>query len=473
MNLDTSSIPPSILTPGIYPELNLYTGSAGLPVDTKKLMLVAQKLAAGTLAQATPRQVYTEAEVASLAGAGSISHLMAIQALSVSRNIPLYITCMDDAAASAAATATETLSGTATGAGTLTLMVGAKRVDVGILSGDDPTTLATRARAAMNAVPVLPVTVAGTVGALLCTSKNKGTAGNQLVLRAACTAPGITLSAAKVAFAGGATDPVWQTALDSIFPSQFHIIALQTTAQADIAKLKTHMDSVSSAVEMREGRGFAPASPTDTVAGVVAVATAINHERVHLVYERGSYSTGYEQVATVAAEVALESHPARPFNGLALPGIVIPDVPDRFIGSEREALLAAGVTPLGVDNQDSVIVRLVTTRTVINGVGDLSLLDTGTIASMDYFRFVWRARMKLKFPRPLLTDELLLSIEEQTIDVMKLLEVAQVLQHVDQYKGLVKAARDSNYPGRARIQVPSPVVPGLHQLFARFDLITP
>ncbi|HOX50490.1 MAG TPA: phage tail sheath subtilisin-like domain-containing protein [Fibrobacteria bacterium] len=472
MSLDTLTIPPDILKPGVYAELNAYAGSSGLPANTQKLLLIGQRLAAGTVAQAVVQQVFTEAEAATYFGAGSIAHLMVVQALAVSRNLPLFVVALDDAAASAAATATLTLTGTATAAGTLTMWIGSERIDVGVLSGDDPTALATRARATINAIPSLPVAATGTVGAIILTAKNKGAVGNQLVLRAVVTATAVTLSATKVPFAGGATDPNLQTALDAAFPSQFHVIAIQSTVQADILKLKTHLDSASSALEMREGRGFAPASPTDVLASVATVATAINHERVSIVYARGSYSTGFELAATVAARVAEESHPARPFNGLTLPGIAIPDVPDRFTRSEQETLLKAGVAPIEVTGQDCAIVRLVTTRTSISGVSDLTLIDTTTIASLDYLRYAWRSRMRLKFARAFLDDDTLRSIIEQTVDVMLLMQEAKILQKVSDYKDRVVSARDPNYPGRARVQVPAPVVPGLHQIFARFDLIT-
>ena len=472
MSLDTQTIPPNILKPGIYAELNAYGGSAGLPANTMKLLLVAQRLATGTVSQGVVQQAFTGADIATYFGAGSVAHLMGSLALAVSPDLPLFLVTMDDAAASVAATATLTLTGTATSSGTLTMFIGARRVDVGIVVGDDPTALALKARTAINAIPSMPVVASGTVGAIILTAKNKGTVGNQLVLRAVVTATAVTLSAAKVLFASGATDPTWQTALDAAYPVQFHVIAHQSVVQADILQLKTHIDSASSALEMREGRGVAPASPTAVLSAVVTVANAINHERMSIVYERGSYNAGFELAASVAASMAFEPSPSRPFNGLVLPGIVAPDVADRFTRSEQETLLSAGVTPIEVLNQDSTIVRLVTTRTSIAGSADLTLIDTSAIACLDYFRYAWRNRMRIKFGRVVLDDDILRSIIEQTIDVMKLLEDADVLQKVDAYKLRVLAARDPNYPGRARVQIPAPVVPGLHQVLARFDLIS-
>lgn len=472
MGIDTPTIPPNLLKPGVYAELNPYAGSAGLPTNVQKLLLICQRLSTGTIAQGVLQQALTEAEAATYWGAGSVAHLMVARALAVSQDFPLFVIGMDDAAASAAAAATLTLTAAAAGAGTLVLWIGARRVDVGVVAGDDASTLATRTRAAINAIPSLPVTAAGAAGAVVLTAKNKGTVGNQLVLRAVNTASGVTLSAAKVVFAGGATDPdIKAIALDVAYPSQFHIVAIQSNLQADILKLKTHLESASSAVEMREGRGVAAASPTDTLSATTTVATAINHERVSLAYARGSYSTGYELAASVGAVMAAQPDPARPFNGAVLPGIAVPDVADRLTRTEQESLLAAGATPIEVDGQGCAIVRLVTTRTSISGTPDVTLLDTGVIASLDYFRFAWRGRMRQKFPQAKNNENTRRSIKEQTIDVMKRLEDLEILQNVDEYKGRVDVQSDANMPGRARVAIPAPVVRGLHQLYARIDLI--
>lgn len=471
MGIETQTIPPSLLKPGVYAELNPYTGSAGLPTNIQKLLLVAQRLSTGSVAQGVLQQVFTEADAATYWGAGSVAHLMVARALAVSQDFPLFVIGMDDAAASAAATATLTLTAAAAGAGTLTLWIGARRVDVGVVAGDDAAALATRVRSAINAIVSLPVTAAGTAGAVLLTAKNKGTIGNQLVLRAVNTASGVTLSAAKVAFTGGATDPdIKAVALDIAYPSQFHVIAIQSNLQDDILKLKTHLESASSAVEMREGRGVAAASPTDALSAVTTVATAINHERVSPAYARGSYSTGYELAASLGATMAAQADPARPYNFLPLPGIALPDVADRLTRTEQEALLAAGVTPIEVIGQDCTIVRLVTSKTTVNGSPDLTLLDTGVIASLDYFRHAWRTRMRIKFPRSFANENTRRSILEQTIDVMKRLEDINVLKDVDKYKDRVDVQFDLNVPGRFRVAVPAPVVRGLSQIYARFDL---
>lgn len=472
MGIETQTIPPSLLKPGVYAELNPYTGSAGLPANIQKLLLVAQRLSTGSVAQGVLQQVFTEADAATYWGAGSVAHLMVARALAVSQDFPLIVIGMDDAAASAAATATLTLTAAAAGAGTLTLWIGSRRVDVGVVAGDDAAALATRVRSAINAIVSLPVTAAGTAGAVLLTAKNKGTIGNQLVLRAVNTASGVTLSAAKVAFTGGATDPdIKAVALDIAYPSQFHVIAIQSNLQADILKLKTHVESASSAVEMREGRGVAAASPTDTLSATTTATTAINHERVSVAYARGSYSTGYELAASVGAVMAAQPDPARPFNGVVLPGIALPDVADRLTRTEQEALLSAGATPIEVIGQDCTIVRLVTTKTSINGAPDVTLLDTGAIASLDYLRSAWRNRMRTKFPQPKNNEATRRSIKEQTIDVMKRLESQEILQDVDAYKDRVDVQNDPNMPGRARVAIPAPVVRGLHQLYARIDLI--
>jgi phage tail sheath gpL-like len=170
--------------------------------------------------------------------------------------------------------------------------------------------------------------------------------------------------------------------------------------------------------------------------------------------------------------VAQESDPALHFDRVVLPAIHAPAIADRLSGSEQETLLAAGVTPLEVDNSGSVaIVRLVTTRTSYNGTATLRLMDTTPIAILDYYRESCAARVSQKFPRPKLNERMIDAINLEHFDVAKLLEGREILQNVDDYQDEFVGEIDSEVPGRARFRIPAPVVQGLHQMFNIIDLI--
>lgn len=471
MPVDTKTIPPNALKPGVYAELNTLSGVTGLPADTPILLLLGQMLATATLAVNTPVQVYSAAEVADKTGSGSILHRMALAAFAVDQNLPVWICGQADAGSATASTATLTFTGTsATVAGELLLWVGDDLVDIAIPVAATPTIAAAAVAAAVNANTKLSVTASAALGVVTFTSKNKGTVGLQLALNyQLLQATGLTV--AVTAFAGGTLDPDMQALLDAAFPKRFHVIASWSAASGDLAKLKTHLDTVSNAMEQRPGRGVA-ALTTGAAAAAVTLAQGVNHERVHVAYLPGTFTPGYEVAATLAAIMADEPDPALPFNGMVLPAVNAPPIASRLARSVQETLLAGGVTPLEVDGVDVKVVRLVTTRTTTSGASDLTLLDTGTMACLDYFRNAVVTRLKVKFGRAKLTDAVLASIVDQTIDVAKRLEVLGILQKVDDFKAQFQCIRDPNMPGRARLQVPSPIVPGLHQIYARFDLIT-
>lgn len=472
MTILTPNIPSTKLKPGSFTDYNLFAGAMGLPLNNQRLLLIGQKLAAGIALDNVAYQVVTTYEVALQFGLGSVAYRMYLAARKLNRDHEIWIVAQSDAGSSTAATGTETLSGTATGSGTLTAFVGYERIDVGVLTGDTFTDLATRFRTTLAARTDLPVIVAGTAGALPFTFRNKGTVGNGFAIHFACSAPGITLSSAAVTLSGGATDPDIQTALTAVYPERFHVIVPWTGIQADLVKVRDHLQSVSGAVEQRPGRAYAVASSASVLSDTTTIAAALNHERVSLAWYRGSWSPTYEIAAVLGMTVAQETDPSLIFNGCVLPGIHTPAIADRLSGAEQEALLAAGVTPLEVDKGGNTsVVRLVTTRTSYNNTPTQRLMDTTPIAILDYYRESCNDAVALKFPRPKQNQPTIDAINLLHFDIAKQLETREILQNVDDYLDQFVGEVDSEVPGRTRFRIPAPIVQGLHQQYNIVDLI--
>jgi phage tail sheath gpL-like len=127
MAISFDTIPGDIRIPGSYSEFNFATAQQALPGNSQSMVIIAQKLAAGTLAVETPTQVFSSAEVATHAGTGSIAHLCAIAALKANPKLDLDIVLMDDAVGTQAE-GTITIATNATATGTLTVWVGNKRL---------------------------------------------------------------------------------------------------------------------------------------------------------------------------------------------------------------------------------------------------------------------------------------------------------------------------------------------------------
>lgn len=473
--ITTSEIPNSLLKPGNYTQINTLTGLKGNPAYALKFLLVGQMTAAATVAANTPVQAFSPAEVAAYFGAGSVVHRMSIAAFAKNRNLALWVMGQEDAADSTAATGTIVFAGTATTAGSYVLLAGRDRVEIPFAVGQTAAGMATAVAAAINANVNLPFTATAAVATVTRTAKNKGTVGNQIASQAAISGAGLTHTTAAT-LTTGATDPNLQTSLDAVFPTQFHIIAYWGTAQADFTALRDHLNSAGSAIEQRPGRYTVGISPTATLSAAVALAVAVQAERGCAAYFRGTISPAFEIAATYGAALASQDQVNLPLNGEELPVLSIPDVSQRITRTEQETLLAAGVTPIEVNELGAAtIVKAVSMRTATAGAPDLTLLSTATIATLDYVRFVWNSRIKIKYRNRLFSDLLLDALEEEAYAMCLELEKPEnggYLDRVAQHRAQFQSARDANYTTRARVAIPAAVVPGLDQIYTRIDLFT-
>jgi len=469
--IETKTLPSGMLKPGVYGELNTSTGANALPANIQPLLLIGQRTSAGVQSALKPLQIFGAGEAAAAFGTGSVAHRMALSAFKVSTSVPVFLVAVDDAASSAAATAVLTLTGTSTAAGSIVAFFGNDRLELGVAAGVSPGATVTALVAAVNAATYLPITAETTTdGVAKFTFKNKGTVGNQLTLNVSCSAAGMSLSSQRIDFAGGTVDPDLQPALDKVFAGSYVVYAHYLQDALSCGLLKAHVDTISGSIEQRPARAVVGTNST-VFSNATTLSATLNDERDHIAYARGCRKPGYELAAATAASLAEETDPAVPLDGKVVPGIDVPDTVYLFSRSEQEALLSAGVTPLEPVGSDMTIVRMVTTRTKTAGTTDLTLLDTGTIACMDYVRLSCNTRIKLVFGRATLDDRTPALVVIQAVDVLYRLQDLRIVQQVDKYKAYVTCDFDANAKGRLRLRIPSPIVYGLHQIFELFDLI--
>ncbi|ECH0896974.1 phage tail protein, partial [Salmonella enterica subsp. enterica] len=198
--------------------------------------------------------VFSDDEAAVLFGRGSLAHLMAKAAIDASAYLQLQVIGLEEGVAGVAAAGTVALTGPATGSGTLSLWVCDTRLDVAVSTGDSADTLYHVLADAVNATQSLPVTASvattgqapATVTTLTLTARQKGAWGNDIVLRTACSAPGVTVT--LTAMNGGATNPDIQPALDAVFAAGHHIIAVPWTDQTTLQTLREHLKNTGNAM---------------------------------------------------------------------------------------------------------------------------------------------------------------------------------------------------------------------------------
>ncbi|MCW3482107.1 phage tail sheath subtilisin-like domain-containing protein [Neisseriaceae bacterium JH1-16] len=468
-NISFDNIPASIRKPGKYFEFNTRLAVRTLPGNLQRVLILGQKLAAGTQAPLAPLDVFSDTQAAQAFGVGSQLHLMVRAAITANPYLQLTALAVADNSGATAASGTTTLTGTATGAGVLSLTLGASRVDVAVASGDAAAAVATKLAAAVSARAEIPVTSVAATGVVTHTAYHKGTIGNDLKIAVQSTAPGLT--AAVAAFTGGTLDPDYAPALTAIAGAGHQIIVAPQANQTVLTSLRSHLDFVSGPLEQRGAIGvFGIAGSLSTASALTA---QVNSGRLTGAWYRGSGKLPGELAAAYAAVIASEEDPARPLNTLALNGLDIVGVDQRSTRTEQENALYNGLTPLEVGPGDQVqIVRAVSTYTKdAQGVDDVSLLDITTIRTLDYVRKACRERIALRFPREKLSERTPPKVRSELLDVLLKLEELEIVEAVEANKDGLIVERDSQDANRLDAKIPVDVVNGLHVFAGRIDLL--
>lgn len=469
-----NSIPLGGRVPGTYVEFDASRATNGLPASVNRVLLVGQRLAAGSIAALTMVQVAEAGLADAYFGRGSQLARM-VKALKLAdRNVELLAIALDDVVGGVAATGTITVTGPATAAGTIALMIGGQRVQVGVAAAATANTVAAAIAAAVNANGDLPVTATVAAAVVTLTARHKGTLGNEIAVshsyyQGEALPAGIAL--AIVAMANGATDPdyaaVWPVAGDAPFSA----IAIGTATSAIIAACKTELDDRFGPLRALES--FLYAAKPGTQGALAAFGGALNSHLVSVMGTGKSPSAPWEWAAAYAAVAnqAGNIDPARPLQTLALPGILGPAESQRFTRAERELLLRDGISTYRVDPDGTVRIERAITTYQVNGAGvdDVAWLDVETVRTVSYIRQAVRSRIALKYPRHKLADDnarfgpgqAVVTPRILTAELLGLfreLEEAGLVENLDQFKADLVVERNPTDVNRVDALIPPDLV---------------
>jgi len=165
-----NGMPASIRVPGSYIEFDNSRALRGLTEWPARVLLLGQRLAAGTVAAATPVRVTDAGQARTYFGRGSLLAHMFEAWFRVNPLTEVWGCALDDVGAGVAANSTIVVSGTATASGVIALLLGGRRVEVAVTSGDAATAVASAIHAAINAS--LDLIVAATVSTNTVTVTN-------------------------------------------------------------------------------------------------------------------------------------------------------------------------------------------------------------------------------------------------------------------------------------------------------------
>ncbi|HHR6222751.1 phage tail sheath C-terminal domain-containing protein [Providencia huaxiensis] len=472
MTVTFDTIPGSIRKPGKYLEFNTRMATRTLPGNPQTLLIIAPMLSSAQVAPLTPIDIYDDSVAGTAFGEGSLAHLMAKSAISANNYLQLQVIGIEEAVAGKKATATVTITAPATRGGTLSLSVCGERLDIPVETADTAESLNQAVLEAVNARGDLPV-IASLEGeestVLTLTAKQSGAWGNDIALDVQSTAKGVT--ATVTAMQGGENNADIQPALDAVFAAGHDIIAQPFSDKDSLLKLRTHLEKVSGALEQRGAIGAV--GWTGTLSTGTTLASDINDGRTSIAWYPGSMKLPCQIAAAYGAVIAFEEDPARPLNTLELKGLDIAPVTKRAGRNEQENALHNGLTPLEVGAGNRVqIVRAVTTYTRnVEGVEDTALLDLTTIRTLDYTRKACRERLSQRFPREKLNERTRAKVRSELLDVLIKLEEEEILENVEENKGMLLVERDGKDPNRLNAAIPADVVNGLHVFAGRIDLL--
>lgn len=474
-----NKIPATIRTPGVFSEIDNSQAVSGAQLLPYRILLLGQKLAAGSAAALEPVRVTNERQANELFGAGSMLAIMVIAALTSNSFTELWAQPLEDNAAGAAAAGSLTFGGAPTTSGTINVYIAGKVVQIGATSADTPASLATALAAAINANTGLPVTAAvdGTTASKVnITARNKGEAGNGIDVRVNYYGESLPagLTSTIVALTGGTGNALIAPALTALGDSWFQIIGMPFTDAANLAALELELESRFGPMREIEAHAFAAARGSHSALGTLGDSR--NSPHLTIVAASGEPMPPYAKAAETAAIAAYYASidPARPLQTLAYAYCLAPAEPARFTQEERNLLLFDGIATTTVNASGVMqMERMVTTyKTNAAGGNDTSYLDVETLLTLMYIRHDWRDYIKRKYPRHKLASDGTRFGPGQAIatpNVFKAEAIAKfgeweeagLVENFDQFKRDLIVERNASDPNRLDVVLPPDVINGL------------
>ncbi|MCA3349655.1 MAG: phage tail sheath subtilisin-like domain-containing protein [Roseomonas sp.] len=486
-SISFNNIPNSIRVPGSYVEFDNSRALRGLNDWPARVLIMGQRLAAGTIAQGVPIRVIDAAQARTYFGRGSnLAHMFEAWFANLSL-VEVWGIAMDDVGGGTFATGTITVTGPSTAAGVIALMIGGRRLEVSVASGTAATAIATAISAAINAALDLPVTSSVAAAVVTLTARHRGEIGNAIDVRHSFLATdvlpagtGLTI----VAMASGAQNPVVTTALDAVAETWFTDFVTPWTDATNMAALEARMATNWGPLVQRDGHGWAGLSGAHGT--LTTYGAGRNSPNVSIIGMRGSPTPPWEWAAQLASICipALAIDPARPVQTLQLPTMVAPLISQRFTFQERDLLLRDGISTFRVNDAGQVFVERVisTYQTSPSGAEDISYLDIETVKTLSYIRYDLRTMIALRFPRHKLANDGTAfargqnvvtpgTLRAEIVARFKQWEAAGLVEGVDQFKQDIIVRRSESDPNRVDALLPPDLVNQFRVLAAQIEFL--
>jgi len=496
-----NQIPSGFRTPGVHVEVDNSHAVKGLSPWYQRILLIGQMLGAGTgspsagAGSALKDQlvlVPSAAKAQELFGPMSQLSRMVAAAKAANPYTEMWAIPLIDAAAGVPAAGDITVTGTATAAGTIHLYLGGRHIQTAVSVGDSAAAIATQMIADINAFEDLPCFASsGGSGIVDLTAANDGILGNDIDIRwnyhtGEELPAGISL--AKTAFSSGSGEPLVANAITAMGDEQFDYIVWPFNASASMDVIEAELVRRFGPMVQLEGVAFTAVK--DSVTDLTTYGAGSNRNCPHV------SAIGYDDsptpteiwAAVYGATVAYYGNidPARPFQTLALTGVMVPqeDSTSRWTREERNGLLNNGIATykIGLSGEAQIERAITMYRKNASGVTDVSYLDVNTMLTLMYIRYQFRTRMLLRYPRHKLADDTTRvapgqvvarpkDIRMEIIALFSDLEEVGVIENLEEFKKNLIVERNGTDVNRVDVLLPADLVNQFRILAAQVQFI--
>lgn len=473
MTIQFNEIPGNLRVPLWFAEFN----AAQTPFQSiSRLLLVGQKLTAGSATAAHPIQVTGNEDA--LFGLGS---MLAAMYKIARRNAPfqeIWALPLADDGAGVAASGKFVVADTPDYAGTLSVYIGTERIRIAVSAADAEEDISARLVAAINATGGLPVTAAqggeGSEEEVIVTARHKGVQGNKIMLHVDYRGDEGPLAAQLVtvtAMASGAGDPEIDEALANLGDDEYDFIAAPYTDATNLGYVNEFLSGSSgrwSPIRQLYGGYFS--AKDDTSANLTTFGNGLNDAHVSVMGYYKSPSAPWLWAAAYAAKAAqhLSDPPelSRPLHTLVMEGIWPAKlIADRFTSQQRQTLYYDGIACSHVRRSGEVCIDRAVTTYQSNpwGIPDASLLDVETLYQGSYAIRFLRAKVVGTWGRASLRDEDPFGVQgvatpdavrDTVIHGYRELSALNVVENEDLFEALLMVERNAVDANRLDIFLP-------------------
>ncbi|MEM9487955.1 MAG: hypothetical protein AAGC55_02360 [Myxococcota bacterium] len=357
-------------------------------------------------------------------------------------------------------------------AGVVKLRIAGERISANVAAGDSPFLVSQALTEAVNARRrELLFTAEFSPQSCTLTAINKGSNANQIAVEVVSAPPGMSVEVEQTT--AGVGEASIETALFALEAEDIQVVSISGHSIAAVTAAKAHVNKTWTALSKRwrwvflGSRSLPESNQLSTIA---------EHRGIVVVCAKDAPNTPAQLAAYMAARVAAEPQPNRPFDApMPLDSLYL--APKPLLDSEIETLGPRGIWLLDINGRRSgmISVRGVTTQTLVDGVRDDSQLDIGVSRSQVEFSRQLDAAIARNFSRVLKTDENKARVRDVCISVALGLETRNILRDVLALRDLFRVEDTSDDPSipvdTVRIRVPASVIPALRHKHVDISLI--